>query len=150
MDRDLVAQHVPRRPGGSPSKRHQLTMLEVLEMESDTAKVQKMPRGLGKCRHCGQEFKCYSTWWGSNWGCGRNWLGSRVVRGAGRGSKFEHRLLAQGAPLIRSLANDLPASFAGGVMDIDSDQGRVTLGGKWRPRYVCAWPATRTPSPLPL
>ncbi|OBZ71008.1 hypothetical protein A0H81_09134 [Grifola frondosa] len=32
---------------------------------------------------------------------------------------------------VLDLANDLPASFAGGRMDIDPDLGRITLGGLW-------------------
>src|SRR5580698_8405005 len=32
------------------------------------------------------------------------------------------------------LSNDLPASFAGGVMDIDPDRGRITMGGLWGSR----------------
>lgn len=35
---------------------------------------------------------------------------------------------------VLDLSNDLPGSFAGGVMDIDPDLGRVTLGGHWSPR----------------
>ena len=35
---------------------------------------------------------------------------------------------------VLDLANDLPASFGGGVMDIDPNRGRVTVGGRWRPR----------------
>lgn len=37
---------------------------------------------------------------------------------------------------VLDLSNDLPASFGGGVMDIDPDQGRVTIGGRWEPRCV--------------
>lgn len=36
---------------------------------------------------------------------------------------------------VLDLSNDLPASFAGGVMDIDPVKGRVTLGGNWRPSF---------------
>ncbi|KAI0675348.1 glycoside hydrolase family 92 protein [Trametes maxima] len=32
---------------------------------------------------------------------------------------------------VLDLANDLPASFAGGRMDIDPEKGRITLGGLW-------------------
>ncbi|KIK98477.1 glycoside hydrolase family 92 protein [Paxillus rubicundulus Ve08.2h10] len=32
---------------------------------------------------------------------------------------------------VLDLANDLPASFTGGVMDIDPDKGRITIGGHW-------------------
>ncbi|EJD03194.1 glycoside hydrolase family 92 protein [Fomitiporia mediterranea MF3/22] len=32
------------------------------------------------------------------------------------------------------LANDLPASFAGGTMDLDPEKGRVTIGGFWGSR----------------
>jgi hypothetical protein len=35
---------------------------------------------------------------------------------------------------VLDLANDLPASFAGGVMDIDPDKGRITIGGHWGSR----------------
>lgn len=34
------------------------------------------------------------------------------------------------------LSNDLPDSFVGGTMDIDPQQGRITIGGKWGSRYV--------------
>ena len=37
---------------------------------------------------------------------------------------------------VLDLANDLPASFAGGDMTLDPDSGRVTIGGFWGPRYV--------------
>jgi len=37
---------------------------------------------------------------------------------------------------VLDLANDLPGSFSGGVMDIDPDKGRITLGGSWSPRYI--------------
>lgn len=33
--------------------------------------------------------------------------------------------------LVLDLANDLPASFAGGTMNIDPDKGRITMGGLW-------------------
>lgn len=36
---------------------------------------------------------------------------------------------------VLDLANDLPASFAGGRMDIDPVKGRITLGGLWGSRY---------------
>ncbi|RDX47875.1 glycoside hydrolase family 92 protein [Lentinus brumalis] len=32
---------------------------------------------------------------------------------------------------VLDLANDLPASFMGGRMDIDPEKGRITLGGRW-------------------
>ncbi|KAJ8472735.1 hypothetical protein ONZ51_g8332 [Trametes cubensis] len=32
---------------------------------------------------------------------------------------------------VLDLANDLPASFAGGHMEIDPEQGRITMGGLW-------------------
>ncbi|KAI9062844.1 glycoside hydrolase family 92 protein [Trametes sanguinea] len=32
---------------------------------------------------------------------------------------------------VLDLANDLPASFAGGQLDIDPEQGRITMGGLW-------------------
>ena len=35
---------------------------------------------------------------------------------------------------VIDLANDLLASFAGGEMDIDPDQGRIRIGGHWSPR----------------
>lgn len=35
---------------------------------------------------------------------------------------------------VLDLANDLPASFAGGTMNIDPQQGRVTIGGFWGSR----------------
>ncbi|KAF9010673.1 glycoside hydrolase family 92 protein [Cyathus striatus] len=35
---------------------------------------------------------------------------------------------------VLDLANDLPASFAGGEMNIDPDQGRITIGGRWGSR----------------
>lgn len=40
------------------------------------------------------------------------------------------------------LANDLPASWAGGHMDIDAQNGRITMGGLWGSRWVkcrCYW-----------
>lgn len=37
---------------------------------------------------------------------------------------------------VLDLANDLPASFKGGVMDIDPEKGRITIGGHWGSRYV--------------
>ncbi len=36
---------------------------------------------------------------------------------------------------VLDLSNDLPASFAGGTMDIDPVKGRVTMGGIWGSRY---------------
>ncbi len=36
---------------------------------------------------------------------------------------------------VLDLANDLPGSFAGGTMNIDPDNGRITLGGLWGSRY---------------
>jgi len=36
-----ISQQVSRKHAGSPSKRHCITMLEVLETESDTGKVQR-------------------------------------------------------------------------------------------------------------
>ena len=35
---------------------------------------------------------------------------------------------------VLDLANDLPASFAGGQMNFDPEAGRVTIGGLWEPR----------------
>ncbi|KZT22603.1 glycoside hydrolase family 92 protein [Neolentinus lepideus HHB14362 ss-1] len=32
---------------------------------------------------------------------------------------------------VLDLANDLPASFAGGTLDIDPEAGRITIGGYW-------------------
>jgi len=37
QDGELVTQHMPRRTGGSPRKSHQMTTLEVLVLDSDTA-----------------------------------------------------------------------------------------------------------------
>lgn len=37
---------------------------------------------------------------------------------------------------VLDLANDLPASFAGGTMDIDPVKGRVKIGGRYGSRYV--------------
>ncbi|KAF8902926.1 glycoside hydrolase family 92 protein [Gymnopilus junonius] len=37
---------------------------------------------------------------------------------------------------VVDLANDLPASFAGGNLTIDPDQGRITIGGLWGSRQV--------------
>ena len=37
---------------------------------------------------------------------------------------------------VLDLSNDLPASFAGGTMDIDPQAGRITIGGSWGPRFV--------------
>ncbi|KAL5528179.1 hypothetical protein ACEPAF_7315 [Sanghuangporus sanghuang] len=36
---------------------------------------------------------------------------------------------------VLDLANDLPASFAGGAMDIDPQAGRITIGGSWSPSF---------------
>ena len=36
-----ISQQVSRKHAGSPSKRHCITMLEVLETESDTGKVRR-------------------------------------------------------------------------------------------------------------
>ena len=35
---------------------------------------------------------------------------------------------------VIDLANDLPASFAGGTLDIDPENGRITIGGHWGSR----------------
>jgi len=35
---------------------------------------------------------------------------------------------------VLDLANDLPASFAGGSLNIDAEAGRITIGGKWGSR----------------
>ncbi|KAG5638061.1 hypothetical protein H0H81_002095 [Sphagnurus paluster] len=32
---------------------------------------------------------------------------------------------------VLDLSNDLPATFAGGTLDIDPEQGRITIGGRW-------------------
>ncbi|KAG5641847.1 hypothetical protein DXG03_004106 [Asterophora parasitica] len=32
---------------------------------------------------------------------------------------------------VLDLANDLPVSFAGGMLNIDPDKGRITIGGRW-------------------
>lgn len=37
---------------------------------------------------------------------------------------------------VLDLANDLPGTFAGGTMDIDPKQGRITMGGLWGSRSV--------------
>lgn len=37
---------------------------------------------------------------------------------------------------VLDLANDLPGTFAGGTLDIDSHSGRITLGGLWGSRYA--------------
>lgn len=37
---------------------------------------------------------------------------------------------------VLDLANDLPNSFAGGEMNINPDQGRITIGGSWGSRCV--------------
>ena len=36
--------------------------------------------------------------------------------------------------LVLDLANDLPGTFAGGTLDIDSKNGRITIGGLWGSR----------------
>ena len=35
---------------------------------------------------------------------------------------------------VLDLANDLPNSFAGGILDIDAGKGRITIGGLWGSR----------------
>jgi len=40
---------------------------------------------------------------------------------------------------VLDLANDLPESFAGGSMDIDPVNGRITIGGYWGSRYCSNW-----------
>ena len=35
---------------------------------------------------------------------------------------------------VLDLANDLPASYMGGAMNIDPEQGRITIGGRWGSR----------------
>jgi hypothetical protein len=35
---------------------------------------------------------------------------------------------------VLDLANDLPASFAGGTLDIDPQKGRITIGGRYGSR----------------
>jgi putative alpha-1,2-mannosidase len=35
---------------------------------------------------------------------------------------------------VIDLANDLPASFAGGTLDIDPNNGRITIGGHFGSR----------------
>lgn len=35
---------------------------------------------------------------------------------------------------VLDLANDLPGTFAGGNMEIDAQNGRITLGGLWGSR----------------
>jgi len=37
---------------------------------------------------------------------------------------------------VLDLANDLPASFAGGSLNIDPAKGRITIGGRWGSRFV--------------
>lgn len=37
---------------------------------------------------------------------------------------------------VLDLANDLPNSFAGGSMNIDPENGRITIGGHWGSRHV--------------
>lgn len=36
---------------------------------------------------------------------------------------------------VLDLTDDLPATFAGGSMDIDPTNGRITLGGRWGPSF---------------
>jgi Glycosyl hydrolase family 92 N-terminal domain len=36
---------------------------------------------------------------------------------------------------VLDLANDLPASFAGGQLTIDPEKGRITIGGRWGSRF---------------
>lgn len=45
---------------------------------------------------------------------------------------------------VLDLSNDLPNTFKGGSMDIDADNGRITIGGYWGSR--CA--ASSTPRSL--
>jgi hypothetical protein len=35
---------------------------------------------------------------------------------------------------VLDLANDLPGSFAGGELNIDPEQGRIMIGGRWGSR----------------
>ena len=35
---------------------------------------------------------------------------------------------------VLDLANDLPASFAGGTLDIDAEKGRIMIGGRFGSR----------------
>jgi hypothetical protein len=37
---------------------------------------------------------------------------------------------------VLDLANDLPASFAGGTLDIDPGKGRITIGGRYGSRLL--------------
>lgn len=37
---------------------------------------------------------------------------------------------------VLDLANDLPASFAGGTLDIDPENGRITIGGQYGSRWA--------------
>ena len=37
---------------------------------------------------------------------------------------------------VLDLSNDLPRSFAGGQLNIDPQQGRITIGGKWGSRWI--------------
>ena len=37
---------------------------------------------------------------------------------------------------VLDLANDLPASFAGGELTIDPMHGRITIGGRWGSRFA--------------
>ena len=36
---------------------------------------------------------------------------------------------------VLDLANDLPVSFKGGQLTIDPEKGRITIGGRWGPRF---------------
>jgi len=49
-DGESVTQHALQRTGTSPSKRCQITTLEMLESEGDDARVQKMSKGYHKER----------------------------------------------------------------------------------------------------
>src|SRR5882724_315557 len=48
QDGESVTRHAPQRNGTSPNKRHQITILEILELEGDIVVVQKMPKGSAK------------------------------------------------------------------------------------------------------
>jgi len=43
---------------------------------------------------------------------------------------------------VLDLANDLPASFAGGELNIDPVKGRITIGGRWGSRFGKVVPIT--------
>jgi Glycosyl hydrolase family 92 N-terminal domain len=49
---------------------------------------------------------------------------------------------------VLDLANDLPASFAGGELTIDPTHGRVTIGGRWGSRFATIIFMTKWFSPL--